>query len=433
MSPIALIASSEYVRRVRSPWFIATTLLTPALAVAVLALPFVTFSLGGGDAPQTVAVLDATGVLADSVATALPPSFTAFETQAEPDALRDSVLAGRLGGFLVLAPGVLDGSARARYFSRGSGLDEMTVLGEAVREAVRAERVRRAGASPAVVALLDARVGMDQVSVSEDGDAADGALVQLLVANVLAFLIYIAVLLYGAMVMRGVIEEKSNRIVEVIASSVRPFELLMGKVLGIGAVGLTQLVGWGVLMAAAAAAVGPLLLAFAPEAAMPAAGMAAGTAGAPDLAIDPAALSAAFAPGLLVAFVAYFCGGYLLFAAVFAAIGSAVDQESDAQTLQVPVMLPIMLPMLFLPAVLSQPDAPLSVFLSLFPVSSPVLMVVRMSVTDVPAWQIAASLALLAAAFVGMIWVAARVYRVGILMTGKKATFADLWRWVRTA
>ena len=432
MSPIALIASSEYARRVRSPWFIATTLLTPALAVAVLALPFVMVSFGGDDAPQTVAILDATDVLADSVAAALPASFTAVETQAEPDALRDSVLAGRLGGYLVLAPGVLDGTARARYFSRGSGLDEMTVLGDAVREAVRAERVRRAGASPAVVALLDARVGMDQVSVSEDGDAADGALVQLLVANVLAFLIYVAVLLYGAMVMRGVIEEKSNRIVEIIASSVRPFELLMGKVLGIGAVGLTQLVGWGVLMAAAAAAVGPLLLAFAPEAAVPAAGLAAG-AGAPDLAVDPAALSAAFAPGLLAAFVAYFCGGYLLFAAVFAAIGSAVDQESDAQTLQVPVMLPIMLPMLFLPAVLSQPDAPLAVFLSLFPVSSPVLMVVRMSVTDVPAWQIAASLALLVAAFVGMIWVAARVYRVGILMTGKKATFADLWRWVRTA
>ena len=432
MSPIALIASSEYARRVRSPWFIATTLLTPALAVAVLALPFVMVSFGGDDAPQTVAILDATGVLADSVAAALPASFTAVETQAAPDALRDSVLADRLGGYLVLAPGVLDGTARARYFSRGSGLDEMTVLGDAVREAVRAERGRRAGASPAVGALLDARVGMDQVSVSEDGDAADGALVQLLVANVLAFLIYVAVLLYGAMVMRGVIEEKSNRIVEIIASSVRPFELLMGKVLGIGAVGLTQLVGWGVLMAAAAAAVGPLLLAFAPEAAVPAAGLAAG-AGAPDLAVDPAALSAAFAPGLLAAFVAYFCGGYLLFAAVFAAIGSAVDQESDAQTLQVPVMLPIMLPMLFLPAVLSQPDAPLAVFLSLFPVSSPVLMVVRMSVTDVPAWQIAASLALLVAAFVGMIWVAARVYRVGILMTGKKATFADLWRWVRTA
>ncbi len=425
MSPIALIAQSEYLRRVRSKWFIATTLLTPVLAVAVIALPAVMIAMSGGSAERTVAIVDATGVLADSVAAALPATYAVRRTSAPADSLRADVLAGRLGGVLVLPAGVLDGAARPRYLSRSTGLAEMAGIGDAVEDAVRAARVRRAGASPEVVALLDARVGLDQVSVSEDGDAADGALVQLFVANALAFLIYLAVLLYGAMVMRGVIEEKANRIVEVIASSVRPFELLMGKVLGIGAVGLTQLVGWGVILAGAAAAAGPLLLAFAPD---PATLAAAGEAG-----VDPAAFSAAFTPGLLAAFVAYFCGGYLLFAAVFAAVGSAVDQESDAQTLQAPVMIPIVVPMLFLPVVLNEPDGALAVFLSLFPVSSPVLMVVRMSITDVPGWQVAASLVLLAVAFVGTIWLAARVYRVGILMTGKRATLADLWRWMRTA
>ncbi len=427
MSPVALIASSEYVRRVRSPWFIATTLLTPVLALGLFTLPLLMMSLGSDDgAARTLAIVDPTGALADSVAAGLPAAFTAKRTALPADSLRAAVLAGDLGGYLVLAPGVLDGTARARYYSRGGGLEEIAAVSGAVTAAVRDARVRRAGAAAEVVALLDAPVGLDQVSVSETGDAADGALVQLFVANTLALLIYVAVLLYGAMVMRGVIEEKANRIVEVVASSVRPFQLLMGKVLGIGAVGLTQLVGWGALMALGAAVAGPVLLAMAP-----AAGAVPGAAA--ELPVDPAALSAAFAPGLLAAFVAYFCGGYLLFAAVFAAIGSAVDQESDAQTLQVPVMIPIIVPMLFLPAVLNAPSGGLAVFLSLFPVSSPVLMVVRMSVSEVPAWQIAVSLGLLVAAFVGMIWVAARVYRVGILMTGKKATFADLWRWVRTA
>ena len=423
---ISLIARSEYVRRVRSPWFIATTLLTPVLALGLFTLPLLMMSLGSSaDAARTVAIVDQTGVLADSVAAGLPAAYTAREAAVTEDSLRAAVLAGDLGGYLVLAPGVLDGTARARYYSRGGGLEEIAAVGDAVRDAVRDARVRRLGASAEVVALLDAPVGLDQVSVSEGGDANDGALVQLFVANTLALLIYVAVLLYGAMVMRGVIEEKSNRIVEVVASSVRPFQLLMGKVLGIGAVGLTQLLGWGALLALGAAVAGPVLLAMAP-AAVPGAAAA-------ELPVDPAALSAAFAPGLLLAFVAYFCGGYLLFAAVFAAIGSAVDQESDAQTLQVPVMIPIIVPMLFLPAVLNAPSGGLAVFLSLFPVSSPVLMVVRMSVSEVPAWQVAVSLGLLVAAFVGMIWVAARVYRVGILMTGKKATFADLWRWVRTA
>ena len=431
MSQVALIAQSEYLRRVRSKWFIGTTLLAPLLALAVVAIPVLVLSGTDSETARTIAIVDQTGVLADSVAAALPATYeVSGESRVVPESLRPAVLSGKLGGYLVLPAGVLDGSASPTYYSSGSGMNELVTLGDAVRGAVRSERVRRAGASARVVALLDARVPLDQVTVSAEGDAAGGALVQLVVANTLGFLIYIAVLLYGAMVMRGVIEEKSNRIVEVVASSVRPFELLMGKVLGIGAVGLTQLVGWGVLMAAATTAAGPLLLAFAPPAA---AGGAAAAGAAADLPVDPAALAAAFSPGLLGAFVLFFAGGYLLYSSVFAAVGSAVDQESDAQTLQVPVMIPIILPMLFLPYVLDQPDAPLSVFLSLFPFSSPVLMVVRMSVSVVPVWEVVLSLALLTAAFVGAVWVASRIYRVGILMVGKKATLSDLWRWARTA
>ena len=275
------------------------------------------------------------------------------------------------------------------------------------------------------MAAFESSVPFDRVTVRAEGDGQDDSFGRFLLANFLALLLYISILVYGMFVMRGVIEEKSNRIVEVVASSVRPFQLLMGKVLGIGALGLTQLLAWVALMFGASLAAGPLLLAVLPDAA------AAGPAPA-DLP-DPGALSGLLAPELLVAFVLYFFGGYLLYSALFAAVGSAVDQESDAQSLQTPVILPIMLPVLFLGVVAAEPDSALAVGLSLFPLSSPILMVVRMAVTDVPAWQIALSLALLAAAFVGVIALAARIYRVGILMYGKKATFSDLWRWMRTA
>ena len=433
---IRLIATTEFLRRVRSKWFVAMTLLAPLLVVAVGVLPAVAFTLGGsGDAGQTVAVVDETGALL-GLLQADPPDGVAFAASAAPlDSLRARVLGGALDGALVLPEGLLDGSARAAYYTGGGGgLSRQGGLRGAVREAVRAERARAAGASAEVLAALDAPTRLEVVTVSEEGDAAGATEIAFLIAYMLGMMIYVAVLLYGSMVMRGVIEEKANRIVEVIVSSVRPFDLLMGKVLGIGAAGLVQFAVWGVMLVGLGAAVGPVVALLAgPEAAAAAAQPNLPADVPAELPFDPAAVSQVLSPGLFVAFAFFFFGGYLLFASLFAMVGSMVDQESDAQSLQVPVLVPIILPLLFLPFVIDQPEAPLSVALSLFPLSSPVLMVVRMTVVSVPLWQVVLALALLAGAFVGAVWVAARVYRVGILMTGKKATFRDLARWIREA
>ena len=160
----------------------------------------------------------------------------------------------------------------------------------------------------------------------------------------------------------------------------------------------------------------------------------ADAAAAQDLPIDPSALTLANVPvGLIVYFLLFFLGGYLLYGSLFAAVGSAVEQESDAQSLQLPIMIPVILPALFLPFIADNPDAPVSVALSLVPFFSPILMVVRAAATEVPFWQMGLALVLLALGFLGTIWVASRIYRVGILMYGKKATFRDLARWVRTA
>ncbi len=420
MNKTLLIATSEYMRRVRSKWFAVATLAVPVLALAVFTLPMLAFS-DDGEADR-VAVVDEAG-LAGAVADALGDRATLEVADVPLDTLRVRVLDGDLDGVLVLPAGLVDGDGvRARYLARG-GLDAGDGMGGAVREAVRRARAEAAGASPAAVAAYESDVALDRVTVSADGDATDAAFGRYLLANLLSLLMYLAILVFGMMVMRGVIEEKANRIVEVVASSVRPFELMMGKVLGIGAVGLSQLLAWGVLTFAISVAAGPLLLALAPD---------AGSAPA-DAPFGPDMISGMLSPGLLVAFVLFFLGGYLLYSSLFAAVGSAVDQESDAQSLQTVVVLPIMIPILFLTFVANDPDGGLSLFLSLFPLTSPILMVVRMAVADVPVWQVALSLALLAAAFVGMIALAARVYRVGILMYGKKPSLADLWRWVRTA
>ena len=423
MNKTLLIATSEYLRRVRLTWFVVATLAVPLLSLAVFALPMLAFS-DDGEADRIVLV-DEAG-LAPAVTEALGDRAEVVVSRLSLDSLRTRVLDGTADGVLVLPVGLVEGvdGVRARYFARG-GLDAGDGVRSAVRDAVRRARAEAAGASLAAVTAFESDVPLDRVTVSEDGDQADASLGRYLLANLLSLLMYIAILIFGMMVMRGVIEEKANRIVEVIASSVRPFELMMGKVLGIGAVGLSQLLAWGLLSFGMSLVAGPLLLTFAPQAAageMPA-----------DAPFGPEALTGMLSPGLLVAFVFFFIGGYLLYSSLFAAVGSAVDQEADAQSLQTVVVIPIMLPILFLTFVANDPDSGLSLFLSLFPLTSPILMVVRMAITDVPGWQVALSMVLLAASFVGMIALAARIYRVGILSYGKKASLADLWRWVRTA
>ncbi len=435
MQKILLIARSEYLRRVRTKTFVLTTILAPVLMLVVIALPIAMAVFSEDDSTRRIAMVDETGRLSEPFVESLPSSYAVQVVDLPVDSLRAQVLDGRLDGFFVLPEGLLEGTSGATYYGRGGGgLSQQMALQGALRDAVRRQRIRDSGASDEVLALLDERANLDLVTVSTEGDAADGTIISSILGYMLGMLIYVAVLIYGMMVMRGVIEEKSTRIVEIIASSARPYELMMGKVFGIGLVGLTQFVGWSVLMLAISALVGPLMaLVFSPDVInSPAVSMTEGMATG-DLPLDPASLASVLNPGLLISFVGFFLGGYLLYSALFAAVGSAVEQESDAQTLQLPVMLPVILPVFFLPYLIEQPDSTLSVILSLFPFSSPILMTVRMTVTSVPLWQILLAFVFLALGFMVMIWIAARIYRVGILMYGKKATFRDLWRWARTA
>ena len=435
MNKISIIARSEYLRRVRSKTFIVATILAPVMLVALVGVSAAVGVWTQEGGARNLTIVDETGRgLGAALAGRLPDNYSAVVENAPVDSLRARVERGALDGYFVLPAGLLEGEPgqgeEAAFYSEGVGGFSMQMrLQRAVEDVVRRARLEASGASAEVLSAADAPVGVRMVALTDDGEAEDTTWLYSGLGYAMGFIIYIAMFVYGAMVMRGVIEEKTNRIVEVVASSAKPFQLMMGKVLGIGAVGLTQFVLWVLLALAGLFAAGAVL-----GSAVDPAMLAAAEGPGQELPFDPSGLTLGDVPfGLIVYFLLFFLGGYLLYGSLFAAVGSAVEQESDAQSLQMPILIPVILPAVFLPFIADNPDAPASVALSLVPFFSPILMVVRAAATDVPFWQMALALTLLAASFVGTIWLASRIYRVGILMYGKKASFRDLARWVRYA
>lgn len=248
-------------------------------------------------------------------------------------------------------------------------------------------------------------------------------------------LIYLFIFIYGAQVMRGVMEEKMSRIVEVIASSVKPFQLMMGKIMGIALVGLTQFVLWIALTYGIGAIVTTAMGGKSPQQ-MQKEMVANQTPQEvadqqPDFSAKLGNLTANIPIAkILIAFVFYFLGGYLLYGALFAAIGSAVDSETDSQQFMLPVTLPLILAYIVGANAISNPDGPLAFWFSMIPFTSPIVMMVRLPF-DVPVWQIAVSIGLLILGFIFTTWIASRIYRTGILMYGKKVNYTELWKWIR--
>jgi ABC-2 type transport system permease protein len=259
------------------------------------------------------------------------------------------------------------------------------------------------------------------------------------VGYVSALLIYLFIFLYGVQVMRGVIEEKTNRIIEVVISSVKPFELMMGKILGIAFVGLTQFLLWVALSAAVSVAVTNVVL---PRLEKPATEkqlmekVDSSSEQAEKIKKDSGklgklvnALSTVNTPLILACFLFYFIGGYLLYSSLFAAIGAAVDNETDTQQFMMPVTIPLVMSFVVAQVILAHPESQMALWMSIIPFTSPIIMMVRLPFNP-PAWQIALSMAMLILGFLGTTWLASRIYRVGILMYGKKVTYKELSKWL---
>ncbi|NNF38019.1 MAG: ABC transporter permease [Gemmatimonadetes bacterium] len=404
----------EYLQRVRTRWFVASTVAAPLFLALLIAIP-AWMASREGDSRSSLVVIDRTGVLYDDVAADLEN--LGYEVQRAPDApdaeeaLSRRVEQGDLGGVLVLSPDALDrGSVRLVTGGRPALVRQMAIRQIVVQSAL----AQRLGADEAAARTLLGGGELELVVLSDGGTRADEP--AFVAAYGGAFILYMTILFYAIAVMRSVLEEKTNRIVEVVISSMRPHQLMLGKILGVGAVGLTQLGIWAAAAAAMFVAGIPALLAANPS-------------------MSQLAELAPFLPGLgyLGLFLVFFLGGYFMYAGLYAAVGAMCNTDEEAQSAQFPVIMLLVVPIIFVTQVIAEPNAPLSVGLSLFPPFSPILMFARAATGAAPMWQIGVSVVGMVAAVLVIAWVAGRIYKVGILMAGKRPTLPELWRWVREA
>jgi ABC-2 type transport system permease protein len=333
------------------------------------------------------------------------------------------------GGFdavLSISPFSLDSTGKFNVYSE-SRLDISTLadLENKISQAIIHRKLQRMGMALETYQRLKPSVVLQNISLDEDVSSAKVAKVGAAVSFICGFLIYVLLMIYGTQVMRGVMEEKSSRISEVVISSVKPFHLMMGKILGIGAVGLTQFLIWLLLMIGLKGAV-PLFFPQ-PMEAITAAGAESG-----DMILGELlpALESLPLIKIVTAFLFYFLGGYLTYSAMFAAIGSMVgEDQQDSQQLVFPVIMPIIVGFVIMSKAIEDPGSSLAVFGSYFPLTSPIVMMGRIT-ADLPWWELLLSMTLLAATFVFFAWLAGKIYRVGILMYGKKPSWKESLKWI---
>lgn len=425
---IWIVLKSEFLRRVRSKWFIIGTLIAPIFMIGVAVLPAYIGIKASETTEKSIALVDETGVLSDRIQKYIRDGYT-FEQQANDfEALRQRVLDGELNGYLHLPAALITEGEEAVYYSvEGSGLSGEIRLERALSQAVEEYNLVQRDVPEEVLALLGKSVPVRSVKITDEGDEADGGAFYSIIGYIMGFIIYMCMFIYGAYVIQGVLEEKTTRVIEVMVSSVKPFQMLMGKVLGIGAVGMVQIVVWSIMMFGMILVAGNVAAFFIDPTDF----------NLPIDASQEALLEAAeftlpaISPMIFVWFVIFFLGGYLLYASLFAAVSSVVEQQQDAQSLLTPIYLLIIIPIMFITLVVENPNGTLSVIMSMIPFFSPILMVVRTTVTAVPIWEVLLSILLLYGSFLGAMWVSSRIYRVGILMYGKKPAVKDLIRWVR--
>ncbi|MFW6084457.1 MAG: ABC transporter permease [Gemmatimonadota bacterium] len=440
-----IVVKREFTEAVRTKTFIIGTLLAPVFMVVIFALPILLME-GGGGGERSIAVVDATGerigerVVAGLSAVGsgagggattaaagagdggengddrrvfraeLVPLRAGMDADSVRAELAARVDADELDGYLWLPTELLADVDALYEGENATNLADVTELRAVLQSVVREHRMREAGMEPAQVAAAMRPVGMDARKGGDD--SATGSVgAAIFVATTLGFVIYMAMFLYGQQVMRGVLEEKRDRIVEILASSVRIHQLMMGKVLGIGAMGLLQLAIWIGLAALALTQGDAIAARFGAE--------------MPPLPGVPA--------GIGIAFVFYFLGGYFLYASLFAIVGASVTSDQEAQQLIFPVMIPILAGFFIMMPGVQNPETTSMVVGSIVPFTSPIVMPARMALVDVPALELIGSITLLAATAVGCVWVAAKIYRIGMLATGTRPSLRELVRWVRAA
>ena len=417
MRKIWAVIRREFVERIRSKWFWFSALLGPVFFGAMIVVP-VLFAGAGGT--RRIAVVDATtGAFGERVAAGLRHGkiFRATRVPAGAgvvDSLTQLVGAKQLDGFLILTDAVVETGTAEYRASNVSSFRDVAELQDVLARLAMAARLERQGVDPALVGRAQLRISLETKKISGSTTTGESAAQSFALAYVMGVVLFLVITIYGVNVMSSVVEEKTTRIVEVLVSSLRPFQLMMGKVLGVGAVSLFQFVLWGL---------GAKLLLSQRRALLA------------DLGGVEEARQVFQMPHLTAAtlgvFLSYFLGGFFLYSAMYAAVGAMSSNEQEARQAQQPVMFLLLVAYVSMFGLTNNPESTYAVTLSLIPFTAPIAMPVRWAASTVPAGELGASLGLLAAGIVAVTWMAARIYRVGILMTGKRPNIKELVRWIR--
>ena len=435
MNKIGLIIRREYFTRVKKRSFIIMTFLGPLLIAAIYIIPIL-LALHGDNEKRTIVVVDQSHWFERQFVNTENQTFIRLD-DIDIDSTKRLVQQGFFDIALFIPETQLNiPSSAVVYSMKQVPMSVESHIKEVMKNEIQVQKLLAAGVDPDILESIKTNINLSVIRMDEEGGEKETFTeVQFILGMVLSVLIYMFIMLFGGQVMQGVTEEKSSRIVEVIVSSVKPFQLMMGKIIGVSLVALTQFVMWiiltGVIYVGFSAAVGISH----PEA------ISQGTVMAQEISstniMDNEAVqnvlnivhSIDFGT-IIFSFIVFFLLGYLLYATMFAAIGSLVDNNTDSQQFTLPVTVPLIIAILSAIYIVNDPDSSLAVWMSMIPFTSPVVMMVRIPF-GIPIWQVIVSAVILAGTFVGMTWVAAKIYRTGILMYGKKPTYKEIFKWLK--
>mgnify|MGYP006073797417 FL=1 len=417
MNKIFLIIKREYVVRVKKKSFIIMTILAPLLMAALIVAPV--FLADQGQEKRLIAVTEIESSYAKEITDSENIHFTIIAKK-EADLIKNNISESPYYAILDIQD-----TNFTLYGSQQIGLNVRKSIENQIETIIERNNLKRAGIDIDILEKAKTNITIKTKIIDNEGKTtASNAEASIGIGFITGILIYMFIFMYGTMVMRGVIEEKTNRIVEIIISSVKPFQLMMGKILGVALVGLTQFFLW-ILLTVAISAIAELLFIDTTELAN-------------DVnSIDQSVILAEFSKltggidlvKIFISFIFFFLFGYLMYSSLFAAVGSAVDAEADTQQFVVPITIPLILAFILIQPVMDNPDGPLAFWLSITPLTSPVIMMARLPF-GVENWELILSMILLICGFILTTSLAAKIYRTGILMYGKKISYKELWKWL---
>lgn len=434
MRNIYLVIRREYLVRVKKKSFLVMTVLGPLLFAAFYGSVF--WAAANSVDTKTVQVLDESGLFQKKFQDSENLKFIFIDKSI--DSAKAAFPASEANALVYIPANVIKAPRSVRiYAAKNVSLELKSDIEKVIEKEIEDIKLAEAGITHKILEDSRVNVNSETISLSEEGEKTSSSGAATVIGGICAFLIYMSVFIYGTQVMRGITEEKTSRIVEVIISSVKPFHLMLGKIIGVALVGLTQFVLWILLTTALTSATSAILSSRMSKEStqiaqemnkMPGQGMPGGSVDNPVTEVLGAVASLNI-PLIIGCFLFYYLGGYLLYSALFGAVGAAVDNDADTQQFMLPITLPIIFSFVFAQFVLRDPDGTLAFWTSIIPFTSPIIMMVRIPF-GVPAWEIALSMVLLILGFMGTTWIAARIYRVGILMYGKKVSYKELVKWI---